>query len=190
MKIIKENIKNFDGSGSINTPDVTTVIDPVTADAINQDQNSRERMEKATKDLKAVIDGAPKAEKPEGIEEVKATLDESLFEDLSAETDLDTYLKQMAEDDYESGQVLDIDDFDSFRRGMKEDGFDVTEADFNKYFEYFEECNDDEDYEDDAEDDEYDDEYFDESLTEDTSDITKAKAQELADALGFNFEEI
>lgn len=171
MKVIHEKIDNFEGAG-----DMTTVIDPVTAEAIDQDKKSAEVLEQSTEALKAEVDGAPKAEKPKDIEEAKAALDESLFEDLPAETDLDVYLKQMAKDDYENGQALDIDDFDFFRRGMKEDGFDVTEADFDKYFEYFEDCEKDE--------------YFDESLTEDTSDITKAKAQELADALGFNFEEI
>lgn len=82
MKVIKENIENFEGAG-----ETTTVIDPATAEAIDQDEKSGEAMKKASEDLEAEIDGAPKAEKPKKPELPKANLDESLFEDYRTLTE-------------------------------------------------------------------------------------------------------
>lgn len=53
--------------------------------------------------------------------------------------ELDQYLKELAKLDYESGHPFDPYDFEYFKNGCKEDGYDVTEADFDKYFEYFDE---------------------------------------------------
>lgn len=53
--------------------------------------------------------------------------------------ELDQYLKELAKNDYESGHPFDQYDFEYFKHGCKEDGYDVTEDDFNKYFEYFDE---------------------------------------------------
>ena len=53
--------------------------------------------------------------------------------------ELDQYLKELAKLDYESGHPFDPYDFEYFKNGCKEDGYDVTEDDFDKYFEYFDE---------------------------------------------------
>ena len=53
--------------------------------------------------------------------------------------DLDQYLRDLARLDYESGHPFDPYDFEYFKNGCKEDGYDVNEADFDKYFEYFDE---------------------------------------------------
>ena len=53
--------------------------------------------------------------------------------------ELDQYLKDMAKNDYEVGHTFDPYDFEYFKHGCKDDGYDVTEADFDKYFEYFDE---------------------------------------------------
>ena len=63
---------------------------------------------------------------------------EPLEENLSGKTK-DEAIKEMARIDYEGGHPMDPDDFDEFKRGCKEDGLDVTEEDFAKYFEYFDE---------------------------------------------------
>lgn len=53
--------------------------------------------------------------------------------------ELDQYLKDLAKLDYESGHPFDPYDFEYFKNGCKDDGYDVTEDDFDKYFEYFDE---------------------------------------------------
>lgn len=53
--------------------------------------------------------------------------------------ELDQYLKELAKNDFESGHPFDPYDFEYFKHGCKDDGYDVTEADFDKYFEYFDE---------------------------------------------------
>ena len=53
--------------------------------------------------------------------------------------ELDQYLKELAKNDYESGHPFDPYDFEYFKHGCKDDGYDVTEDDFHKYFEYFDE---------------------------------------------------
>ena len=53
--------------------------------------------------------------------------------------ELDQYLKELAKNDFESGHPFDPYDFEYFKHGCKDDGYDVTEDDFDKYFEYFDE---------------------------------------------------
>jgi hypothetical protein len=48
----------------------------------------------------------------------------------------DSFLKEMAYQDYGVGQTYSVDDFNYFKKVCKEEGWDVTEEDFNKYFEY------------------------------------------------------
>lgn len=50
------------------------------------------------------------------------------------------YLKSAAEMGWESGHPFDPDDFSYFKRVCKEDGYNVNEKDFQKYWEYFDEC--------------------------------------------------
>lgn len=52
----------------------------------------------------------------------------------------DKYLRDAAEMDWESGHTFDPDDFSYFKRVCKEDGYNVNEEDFQKYWEYFDEC--------------------------------------------------
>ena len=52
----------------------------------------------------------------------------------------DEYLRNAAEIAWESGHSYDPDDFSYFKKVCKEDGYNVTEEDFQKYFEYFDEC--------------------------------------------------
>ena len=49
--------------------------------------------------------------------------------------ELDQYLKELAKLDYESGHTFDPYDFEYFKHGCKDDGYDVTEDDFERYFE-------------------------------------------------------
>lgn len=49
--------------------------------------------------------------------------------------ELDQYLKELAKLDYESGHPFDPYDFDYFKHVCKDDGYDVTEDDFDRYFE-------------------------------------------------------
>ena len=51
----------------------------------------------------------------------------------------DEYLRDAAKIAWESGHSYDPDDFSYFKRVCKEDGYDVTEEDFQKYWEYFDE---------------------------------------------------
>ena len=51
----------------------------------------------------------------------------------------DRYLRDTAEIAWESGHGYDPDDFSYFKKVCKEDGYNVTEADFDKYFEYLDE---------------------------------------------------
>ena len=53
--------------------------------------------------------------------------------------ELDQYIKNMAKESYESGHPFDPYDFEYFKHGCKDDGYDVTEADFEYYFECFDE---------------------------------------------------
>lgn len=53
--------------------------------------------------------------------------------------DLDKYLRDLARLDYESGHPFDPYDFEYFKHICKDDGYDVAEADFDKYFEYLDE---------------------------------------------------
>ena len=55
------------------------------------------------------------------------------------DTNKDEYLRAAAKMDWESGHPYDPDDFSYFKRVCREDGYNVTEDDFNKYFEYFDE---------------------------------------------------
>lgn len=55
------------------------------------------------------------------------------------DSDKDEYLRTTAQDTYESGQPYSSDDFDLFCRIGKEDGFELTQNDFDKYFEYLDE---------------------------------------------------
>lgn len=49
--------------------------------------------------------------------------------------ELDQYLKDMAKNDYAVGHTFDPYDFDYFKHVCKDDGYDVTEDDFDRYFE-------------------------------------------------------
>ena len=49
------------------------------------------------------------------------------------------FLKELANLDYDVGHTYDPDDFSYFQRCCKDDGWDVTEEDFEKYFEYLDE---------------------------------------------------
>lgn len=51
----------------------------------------------------------------------------------------ENYLREMAKVDYEVGHTQDPDDFSLFRRICLEDGYRVTKADFNRYFEILDE---------------------------------------------------
>lgn len=64
-----------------------------------------------------------------------------------------TAIKEMANLDFDVGHTFDPDDFDYFKRVCKEDGWDVTEDDFNFYFECLDEIRSaayDSDYDDDC----------------------------------------
>lgn len=65
-------------------------------------------------------------------------LNENLFETLAMTKD--EYLKDAAKISWESGHSYDPDDFSYFKRVCKEDGYNVNEEDFQKYWEYFDEC--------------------------------------------------
>lgn len=49
--------------------------------------------------------------------------------------ELDQYLRDMAKNDYAVGHTFDPYDFDYFKHVCKDDGYDVTEDDFDRYFE-------------------------------------------------------
>lgn len=49
--------------------------------------------------------------------------------------ELDQYLKDMAKNDYAVGHTFDPYDFEYFKHVCKDDGYDVTEDDFERYFE-------------------------------------------------------
>ena len=77
-------------------------------------------------------------------------LDENLFEALNEDTSArnkvggkeiakQQAIKEMANIDFEVGHTFDPDDFDYFKKVCKEDGWNVTEEDFQKYFEYLDE---------------------------------------------------
>ena len=53
--------------------------------------------------------------------------------------ELDQYLKDMAKNDYEVGHTFDPYDFEYFKHCCKDDGYDVTEDDFDRYFELLDE---------------------------------------------------
>ena len=55
----------------------------------------------------------------------------------------DNFLKEMAYMDYGTGQTYSADDFNYFKKVCKEDGWIVTEEDFNKYFEYLDKARED-----------------------------------------------
>lgn len=65
-------------------------------------------------------------------------LNENLFETFDMSKD--AYLRDAAELSWESGHPYDPDDFSYFKKVCKEDGYDVTEEDFQKYWDYVEEC--------------------------------------------------
>ena len=71
---------------------------------------------------------------------LKILLNESLFEPLGEDVDKNKYLKSVAEMGWESGHPFNPDDFSYFKRVCKEDGYQVDEEDFQKYWEYFDEC--------------------------------------------------
>lgn len=52
----------------------------------------------------------------------------------------DEYIKEWAESDYEVGKPMDPDDFSLFKHMGHDDGYSLTQKDFDKYFEYFEDC--------------------------------------------------
>ena len=77
-------------------------------------------------------------------------LNENLFEPLNEETSdrnkvggkeiaKQQAIREMANLDFEVGHIYDPDDFDYFKRVCGEDGWNVTEEDFQKYFEYLDE---------------------------------------------------
>ena len=49
--------------------------------------------------------------------------------------ELDQYLKDMAKNDYAVGHTFDPYDFEYFKHVCKDDGYDITEDDFERYFE-------------------------------------------------------
>ncbi len=51
----------------------------------------------------------------------------------------DTYLRDIAKEAYDTGKPYDRDDFNTFRKIGREDGYVLTHSDFDKYFEYYEE---------------------------------------------------
>lgn len=83
MKIIKENIDNFEDIK------VTPVVDPVTADAIEQDKKTRKVFDEYTSVNKRTFLGAEKQPVPDEPVEpdagMKVSLDESLFEAYHSE---------------------------------------------------------------------------------------------------------
>lgn len=83
MKIIKENIDNFEDIK------VTPVVDPVTADAIEQDKKTRKTFDEYTSVNKRTFLGAEKQPVPDEPVEpdagMKVSLDESLFESYHSE---------------------------------------------------------------------------------------------------------
>ena len=52
---------------------------------------------------------------------------------------LDEYLRETAQNDYDCGHPMDPDDFEEFRKICENDGYSVTRADFDTYFELFDE---------------------------------------------------
>lgn len=166
MRVIKENIENFEGAGK-----TTTVIDPVTAEAIDQDEKSGEAMKKASEDLEAEVDGAPKAEKPKKIKE-SASLRESVIDpDIRCATD---EILDLVNDG-----ILNINKVLLACLLYMSDDEVADMARLNGFF----------DEDEDNYDDDIDESFFGGTLREDVDD-TKAKAQELADLLGYGFEEI
>lgn len=81
--------------------------------------------------------------------------------DEAKDTSKEAFLKNLARDTYEAGHPYDPYDFSLFRRECAEEGFSVTQKDFDKYFEYFDELRYDE-Y------NEYDEEELDEAIEEHT----------------------
>lgn len=66
-------------------------------------------------------------------------LNEDLFLEYFEMTK-DEYLRDMAQADWETGQLFSADDFNYFKHGCADDGYEVTEEDFQKYWEYIDEC--------------------------------------------------
>ena len=66
-------------------------------------------------------------------------LNENLFETID-NVSKDEYLRDAAKISWESGHSYDPDDFSYFKKVYKEDGYTVNEEDFQKYWEYFDEC--------------------------------------------------
>ena len=82
-------------------------------------------------------------------------LNENLFEAID-NMSKDEYLRNAAEIAWESGHSYDPDDFSYFKKVCKEDGYNVNETDFQKYWEYFDECRANQFAEDDDSDDNLD----------------------------------
>lgn len=68
---------------------------------------------------------------------LKILLNESLFQPLNEDIGKDNYLKDAAKISWESGHSYDPDDFSYFKKVCAEDGYQVDEEDFQKYWEYF-----------------------------------------------------
>ena len=110
-----------------------------------------ERMDEAfaTKDMPGLIKAAKAAglttlseldafiKEHEGEDIMKALADKKkTMTESQDDSDKDEYLKTLAQDTYESGQPYSSDDFKLFRRIGREDGYELTQDDFAKYFEY------------------------------------------------------
>lgn len=65
--------------------------------------------------------------------EIKKALIESRLKEAKKRNKR-SYIKKVAEDDFEAGKTFDIDDFSQFKKLCKEDGYIVTREDFDFYF--------------------------------------------------------
>ena len=66
--------------------------------------------------------------------------EEEVADEGLTDGDKDSYLREIAYGDFETGQTYNNDDFGLFKKICSEDGYEVTEEDFNKYFEFVAEC--------------------------------------------------
>ena len=58
-----------------------------------------------------------------------------------------SYIREMAEEDFECGHPFDPDDFNNFKKGIKEDtGLEVSHTDFVLYFNFIDEIREEQSY--------------------------------------------
>lgn len=51
---------------------------------------------------------------------------------------INSFIEEWAEEDFENGQIMDSDDFNQFKKIAKDSGYEVNEKDFEYYFECIE----------------------------------------------------